>query len=291
MFNTNKNYIKYIYFKAINESNSYFIITTTKKKHSFEFNVSIIKQEESTKKYQIDEKQIDLAKYNKKLTETTTSHVDVCITEQNNYLAFSFENQLKFININDKNRQIESIEFEKEFKITKLFEITKSNDLLLFCKENNHISYFDLKSKKLLAGKSFQQNGGSIKVKIINLILLVEEKLLKDEKEITQITLYDINRIKSYKSFDEATILKKEYLNEETLLYAITPNLKYFITYQGNNNILCLYRLKSSCDEIAKVPLFSKLTNLIANNKYVLMSIEDFFIFYFFLLVYLYSKF
>lgn len=226
---------------------------------------------------------IKLDKLNDQKTVVTSSHINACFTRLNNYLAVSVRSRIYLIDLSDPNKQIlKRLKIEHQ-NVTKLFPINQTDDVIIestHAENERSLVLIDfVNEKKINISVQPEKDCYIQKVRVFDRTLSVKVRMKKSGSE--RLVLLDLND----KLGLENAIFTGEYKkNDLKFFQVVTTQIPvkrvYLIVHQEHNNLLTVHRLERtasvcSSTQIACVPLFGRVNGLIANDKFVILSVEN----------------
>ena len=237
-------------------------------------NIYCIVFDKQENKWKFDESckdiQINPSNY---FTDIKLNEISYLFSDKNNYLIFSTQNSIKYINIFNQDiiceYQFNLSTSSQDQRSLDIKTIPSSDDTIILYKNFKFIYVrFDNDYQTVNSTEKTYDDSLIDEYKINGSLLSV---LLETTKETNQ---FLINKLSIENGIIEMKEIFKEKLELNSLkFFCLTENLNYLILYK-TNRVLNLYRIKdNSC--IATVPMFSEILVMLATSQFIVMAINE----------------
>lgn len=168
----------------------------------------------------------------------------------------NFSNSESFIDLKT------SIDFEPIDYTNNIIALDKRNKKLVYLK---FIETSEERKLKIFTTNSKMTDFYQLKIKK-NIIATFDRSHVK-------LSLYDLNKIKDDECFSIKSKIFEKKLLDRNLLYELSSECNYLLMFEKPRS-LCAYRI-SDFSLIANVPTRNKIKNLISNEKFVTVLMEN----------------
>ena len=184
------------------------------------------------------------------LMDKNSKKIEFCLTELTGFLVVAYENQICYLN--SKTLDIEcKIDLTIPFEKIELKPIANTDNAILLLNSQN-LFYFQFTQKSL----KMIQFENCIYYTVVGHFLGLIGK--------SEVSIYNL--------IDNKKLFKQD---EDAKFINITPDCKYLAIFSELRKVLKLYRIEKEQKLIAEIPVLSIVTCMNANNKFVILGIDD----------------
>lgn len=207
----------------------------------------------------------------------------IIITNESSYVVFIKYNRIFYVNLKSLEivfkadlSNLNGIIDLNEYAEVKSIENT--DDMVGIDKKNKKLFYFCLK-------QSSNENSEQSEFKLIiftskikkfefSEIKLKKNFLIAFKRTKLEIMIFDLNKVRNDCCFSKDSIIFRTKISDRWLIYDLSSDLKYFITFQKPRS-LYLYRVADS-NLIATIPVMVNIKELVCSGKLIFALLSNY---------------